>query len=56
MNKLVGFVAAIALFFTGVNAYADEAKVGVVDLQKIMQTSNQMKNIQQKLETFFILN
>ena len=42
----------IALFFSSVTAsvFADAAKIGVVDLQKIMQTSNQMKTIQQKLE------
>ena len=39
----------IALFFSSVTAsvFADAAKIGVVDLQKIMQTSNQMKTIQQ---------
>jgi len=35
------------------NAFADWAKIGVVDLQKIMQTSSQMKQIQQKLEKEF---
>ena len=45
----------IALFFSSVTAsvFADAAKIGVVDLQKIMQTSNQMKTIQQKLEKEF---
>jgi outer membrane protein len=45
----------MALVFTlgAANAFADWAKIGVVDLQKIMQTSTQMKGIQQKLEKEF---
>lgn len=45
----------VALFFSSlaINVFADSAKIGVVDLQKIMQTSNQMKDIQQKLEKEF---
>ena len=35
------------------NAFADGTKIGVVDLQKIMQTSVQMKAIQEKLEKEF---
>ncbi len=48
-------VVLIALLFTlcNVNAFADGVKVGVVDLQKIMQTSAQMKTIQEKLEKDF---
>jgi outer membrane protein len=41
------------LTFGGATAFADYAKIGVVDLQKIMQTSTQMKTIQQKLEADF---
>jgi outer membrane protein len=36
-----------------INTWADGTKIGVVDLQKIMQTSSQMKEIQQKLEKEF---
>lgn len=45
----------VALFFSSLtaNVFADSAKIGVVDLQKIMQTSSQMKTIQQKLEKEF---
>ena len=45
----------IALIFTmvSVSAFADGTKIGVVDLQKIMQTSTQMKAIQDKLEKEF---
>lgn len=45
----------VGLLFSSVSAssFADSAKIGVVDLQKIMQTSNQMKEIQQKLEKEF---
>lgn len=46
---LAGF---IALMGTGA-ALADGAKIGVVDLQKIMQTAPQMKGIQDKLEANF---
>lgn len=53
MKRLSGILIALALAFTGTNAFADWAKIGVVDLQKIMQTSSQMKAIQQKLEKDF---
>ena len=45
----------MALIFTvgTAVAFADGAKIGVVDLQKIMQTSTQMKTIQEKLEKEF---
>lgn len=45
----------IALIFTlgSVTAFADGMKIGVVDLQKIMQTASQMKTIQEKLEKEF---
>jgi len=48
-------MALVALVFSllGTNIFADSAKIGVVDLQKIMQTSSQMKEIQQKLEKEF---
>ena len=46
---LAGFIALIG---TSV-ALADGAKIGVVDLQKIMQTAPQMKGIQDKLEANF---
>lgn len=41
------------LAITSVAAYANDTRIGVVDLQKIMQTSAQMKTIQQKLEKEF---
>lgn len=41
------------LAITSVAAYANDTRIGVVDLQKIMQTSSQMKTIQQKLEKEF---
>jgi outer membrane protein len=46
---LVAFVFSVF----GANVFADNAKIGVVDLQKIMQTSSQIKDIQQKLEQEF---
>lgn len=45
------FALVFTVFATAV--FADQAKIGVVDLQKIMQTSSQMKDIQQKLEKEF---
>ncbi|CEK09699.1 OmpH family outer membrane protein [Legionella hackeliae] len=53
MKRVSGFLVAFALVFSCANAFADWAKIGVVDLQKIMQTSSQMKAIQQKLEKDF---
>lgn len=54
MKRLSGMFLAglLALSFTGSYA-ADGAKIGVVDLQKIMQTAPQMKTIQEKLEKTF---
>lgn len=51
--KQFGGVFAFILSIFCVSAFADVAKIGVVDLQKIMQTSSQMKDIQQKLEKEF---
>lgn len=53
MKRVSGILFALALSVFGFNAFADGAKIGVVDLQKIMQTSSQMKTIQQKLEKDF---
>lgn len=52
--KRIG-VVLITLIFSlfGTAVFADWAKIGVVDLQKIMQTSTQMKDIQTKLEGTF---
>lgn len=51
MKRIWGVL--VALMFTMGTAFADGAKIGVVDLQKIMQTSTQMKLIQEKLEKEF---
>ncbi len=53
MKRVSGILVAVLLTICGSNAFADWAKIGVVDLQKIMQTSPQMKEIQQKLERDF---
>jgi outer membrane protein len=53
MKRVSGFFVALLFGFLTLNAFADGAKIGVVDLQKIMQTSAQMKTIQQKLEKEF---
>ncbi|KTC86107.1 MULTISPECIES: OmpH family outer membrane protein [Legionella] len=52
MKRVSGIIISLMLSLVGFNAFA-EAKIGVVDLQKIMQTSSQMKTIQQKLEKDF---
>lgn len=53
MKQVRGFIVALLFAFGATSVFADNAKIGVVDLQKIMQTSNQMKLIQQKLEKEF---
>ncbi len=53
MKRLGGVLMALSLLLSGAMAYADGSKIGVVDLQKIMQTSSQMKSIQEKLEKEF---
>ncbi|HAT8179095.1 TPA: OmpH family outer membrane protein [Legionella pneumophila] len=53
MKRLGAVLVALFLGLFGTTVFADWAKIGVVDLQKIMQTSNQMKEIQQKLEKEF---
>lgn len=49
--KRIG-VLLISLMLCGVAA-AENLKIGIVDLQKIMQTSSDMKAIQEKLEAEF---
>jgi len=53
MKRVSGFIIALLFGFGSLSAFADGSKIGVVDLQKIMQTSSQMKSIQQKLENEF---
>jgi outer membrane protein len=52
MKQFGGILVALMLAISS-NAFADGTKIGVVDLQKIMQTSTQMKVIQEKLEKEF---
>ena len=51
--KKLSLCLAGLLALTSAATMASDARIGVVDLQKIMQTSNQMKTIQQKLEKEF---
>lgn len=53
MRRLSAVVIALLFTLAGTQAFADWAKIGVVDLQRIMQTSPQMKQIQEKLEKEF---
>lgn len=53
MKRFGAVLVALVFSLFGTAVFADWAKIGVVDLQKIMQTSTQMKDIQQKLEAQF---
>ena len=53
MKRLGGFLIALMFMLGSVSVFADGTKIGVVDLQKIMQTATQMKTIQDKLEKEF---
>ncbi|KTD15905.1 OmpH family outer membrane protein [Legionella israelensis] len=53
MKRLSLLFIALVLSFSGTSVFANWSKIGVVDLQKIIQTSPQMKNIQEKLEKEF---
>lgn len=53
MKQFGGVLIALMLAISTGSAFADGTKIGVVDLQKIMQTSTQMKAIQEKLEKEF---
>lgn len=53
MKRVGGVLIALIFSLSSVCALAEGTKIGVVDLQKIMQTSTQMKTIQEKLEKEF---
>lgn len=53
MKRVCGVLIALIFTMGSAVAVADGTKIGVVDLQKIMQTSTQMKGIQEKLEKTF---
>lgn len=53
MKRLGGLLVAFVLSVVSFGVLADGTKIGVVDLQKIMQTSVHMKAIQEKLEKQF---
>lgn len=53
MKRLSGWLMAVMFAVSGGSVFAENPKIGVVDLQKIMQTSTQMKTIQEKLEKQF---
>ncbi len=53
MKRCVGLGFGILFSLLSLSVWAGDSKIGVVDLQKIMQTSNQMKDIQTKLENDF---
>ena len=53
MKRLSGVVLALVFSVFSVASFADAPRIGVVDLQKVMQTSEEMKTIQAKLEQEF---
>ena len=53
MKRVGSVLIGLVLALVSINALADGTKIGVVDLQKIMQTATQMKAIQEKLEKEF---
>lgn len=53
MKRFSGLMMSAVLAMGCATAFAEGTKIGVVDLQKIMQTSSQMKSIQEKLEKEF---
>jgi outer membrane protein len=53
MKRMGAILFALVFCMFGTSVFADPSKIGVVDLQKIMQTSSQMKAIQEKLEKEF---
>mgnify|MGYP002880538402 CR=1 FL=1 len=50
MKKLIGLFSGLLLTFSSGIALAEASRIAVVDLQKIMQTSDEMKSIQAELE------
>ncbi|MDF1646358.1 MAG: OmpH family outer membrane protein [Legionellaceae bacterium] len=53
MKRLSGVLLALFFSVGAAGVFADAPKIAVVDLQKIMQTSDEMKTIQAKLEQEF---
>jgi len=53
MKRVCSLFTVLMFTLVSVNVFADGVKIGVVDLQKIMQASTQMKAIQEKLEKEF---
>ncbi len=53
MKRLSSVLLAGIMMLSCTWGFAEGAKIGVVDLQKIMQTAPQMKSIQDKLEKEF---
>lgn len=53
MKRMTLLLTALAFAFTSTVSMAQAMKIGVVDLQKIMRQSSQMKDIQTELEKKF---
>ena len=53
MKQVGSVLSALVLMISSACVWAEGTKIGVVDLQKIMQTATQMKLIQDRLEKEF---
>lgn len=53
MKQVSMWLVGLLAITTSAATFAADTRIGVVDLQKIMQTSSQMKGIQEKLEKEF---
>jgi outer membrane protein len=53
MKKIVAGLMMLGCMGFGANTMAAELKIGIVDLQKVIQTSPQMQKVQQALEQKF---
>jgi outer membrane protein len=53
MKRLGGVLLALFFSVGSMSTFAEASKIAVVDLQKIMRTSDEMKNVQAKLEQTF---
>lgn len=53
MKKLMASLIILSSMGIATNAMADSLKIGIVDLQKVIQTSPQMQKVQQALEQKF---
>lgn len=54
MKQMKIIIAAVSIFLLSSSSFATPMKIGVVDLQKVMQTTPKMKALQARLEKDFM--